>query len=62
MGNRIENKKLNFNLYGKRDNFLVLMLRTPCLTRNIPSKMFSPAFETKILRTAHKYFPKHLKI
>ena len=50
--NKIVHKKINFQLYDKRDDFSFTIVRMPQLTSNIPSKMFYSASETEIFQTA----------
>ena len=48
---KIVHKKLNIQLYDKRDNFVFSIIRMPYPAGNISSEMFYSAFGAEIFRT-----------
>ena len=50
LGTKIGENKFSKNLYDKRDDFLIYMVRIPYFCSNIPSTVFYSVFGVEILR------------
>ena len=65
---KLEHKIFNIQMYDKRVDFPILIVRILQFTNNIPSEMFYSVFGAEILRKQFelpvnvKYFAKHVGI